>query len=125
MIDHISVATPDLAVSGAFYDAVFAPLGMTRIADRAETIGYGKAYPEFWLNLRQGMTPRDADPGDHICLRALNEATVRACYEAALAAGGAADRAPGGYKGEKTGYFAAFFRDPHGAKLEVATFPRG
>ena len=124
MIDHISLATPDLVVSGRFYDAVLGLLGMTRISERAGTIGYGKAYPEFWLNLREGMSPRDADPGDHICLRARDEATVRACHAAALGAGGTEDRAPGPYQGEKTGYFAAFFRDPHGAKLEIATFPR-
>lgn len=124
MIDHISIATPDLGVSGVFYDAVFAPLGIARITERAGTIGYGKRYPEFWLNLRADMAPREADPGDHVCLRAPDEGIVLACHAAALAAGGTEDRAPGGYQGEKTGYFAAFFRDPYGAKLEIATFPR-
>ena len=70
MIDHVSIAVRDLAASARFYEAVLATLGYAKLADRPATIGFGKKYPEFWLNERRNMTPVDADSGAHICLRA-------------------------------------------------------
>lgn len=123
MIDHISVAVADLKRSGAFYDRLFAPLGMRRVADRPNTIGYGKRYPEFWLNARPRMAAVAADTGVHICLRARTRELVDAFHAAALAGGGTDDGKPGPRRGEMTEYYGAFVRDPDGNKIEVATFP--
>lgn len=123
MIDHISVAVRDLQKSAEFYDAVFAVLGMRRIADRAATVGYGKRYPEFWLNARPEMSAVDADTGLHVCLRARSEDLVRQFHETALAHGGENDGAPGTRSGEMTDYYGAFIKDPDGNKIEVVTFP--
>ncbi len=70
MIDHVSIAVRDLVGCGRFYEAVLAPLGYSRLVTRPGTVGFGKKYPEFWLNERRAMTPVDADTGAHICLRA-------------------------------------------------------
>jgi catechol 2,3-dioxygenase-like lactoylglutathione lyase family enzyme len=123
MIDHISVAVSDLGKSAAFYDPLFATLGMTRVADREHSIGYGKRYPEFWLNARPRMAAVATDTGIHICLRARTTDIVDAFHAAALAHGGSCDGAPGPRQGEKTAYYGAFVRDPDGNKIEVATFP--
>ena len=61
MIDHVSVAVSDLARSAAFYEAVLAPLGLAKLVTRETTVGFGKAYPEFWINLRDGSVARSAD----------------------------------------------------------------
>jgi catechol 2,3-dioxygenase-like lactoylglutathione lyase family enzyme len=124
MIDHVSVAVADLEKSALFYEQVLAPLGMTRLVVRERTIGFGKRYPEFWLNLRDAMAPVAADTGLHIALRAPSQAAVTAFHEAALANGGSDDGAPGPRKGEMTVYFGAFIRDPDGNKIEAVTFPR-
>jgi catechol 2,3-dioxygenase-like lactoylglutathione lyase family enzyme len=123
MIDHISVAVADLKKSAAFYDPLLETLGMRRVADRENTIGYGKRYPEFWLNARPAMHAVAADTGVHICLRARTTDIVDAFHAAALANGGADDGAPGPRRGEMTEYYGAFVRDPDGNKIEVATFP--
>ena len=123
MIDHISVAVADLMKSAAFYDRLFETLGMTRVADRENTIGYGKRYPEFWLNARPAMAGVPANTGVHICLRARTKEIVDAFHAAALAGGGTDDGAPGPRQGEMTEYYGAFVRDPDGNKIEVATFP--
>ena len=52
MIDHISVGVSDLERAARFYEAALAPLGLSRLVTRPATIGFGKAYPEFWINLR-------------------------------------------------------------------------
>ena len=57
MIDHISVGVSDLERSARFYEATLAALGLSRLVTRPATIGFGKAYPEFWINLRAGMKP--------------------------------------------------------------------
>lgn len=122
MIDHVSIAVRDLAGCARFYEAVLAPLGYLKLVTRPATIGFGKKYPEFWLNERRNMTPVAPDSGVHFCLRARDVAAVQAFHAAALKNGGADDGAPGLRSGEMKGYYAAFIRDPEGNRIEAATF---
>jgi catechol 2,3-dioxygenase-like lactoylglutathione lyase family enzyme len=121
MIDHVSIPVRDLAASAAFYERLLEPLGYRRIAARPTTIGFGKKYPELWLNLRPDM-PADANPGAHVALRAASQDAVRAFHAAALAAGGTDDGAPGPRQAALTGYYGAFIRDPDGNRIEAVTF---
>lgn len=123
MIDHVSVGVSDLARGGAFYDAVLGAIGIHRLVTREGTVGYGKRYPELWLNARPGMPAVDRATGVHICLRARGEAAVAAFHAAALANGGTCDGAPGPRKAAMTDYVAAFVRDPDGNRIEAASFP--
>ncbi len=123
-IDHISIAVSDLERSAAFYEAVLAPLGYTRMVVRPTTVGFGKRFPEVWLNHRPSMTRADPDTGHHVCLRASSPEAVDVFYAAALANGGADAGAPGPRQAAMTPYIGAFILDPDGAKLEAACFPR-
>ena len=122
MIDHVSIAVRDLEASGRFYEALLAALGYSKLVTRPGTIGFGKKYPEFWLNERRAMTPADADTGNHICLRASSIEAVQAFHATAVEHGGASDGAPGPRSAHLGGYYAAFIRDPEGNKIEAATF---
>ncbi|WP_439573180.1 VOC family protein [Phreatobacter sp.] len=124
MIDHVSVAVSDLARSTSFYDAVLAPVGLTRLVTRERSVGYGKTYPEFWINLREGHAAPGGDPGMHVCLRTRDEAAVRAFHAAAIAQGGEDSGAPGLRQAAMTTYFGAFILDPDRNKIEVLTFPK-
>ncbi|HLT78762.1 MAG TPA: VOC family protein [Ferrovibrio sp.] len=123
MIDHISLAVRDLASSAAFYEAVLAPLGYRKLVERPASIGFGKKYPEIWLNARPDMAPIPEDTGAHVALRARDTAAVEAFHSAALRLGGRDDGAPGPRQAAMTGYFAAFIRDPDGNRIEAACFP--
>ena len=124
MIDHVSLAVSDLAKSTAFYDKVLAALELTRLVTRdGFTVGFGKRYPEFWLNARPGIAPQPDTTGTHICLRAKSEAAVRAFHAAALANGGRDAGGPGPRQAAFTTYFGAFVFDPNGNKIEAVTFP--
>jgi catechol 2,3-dioxygenase-like lactoylglutathione lyase family enzyme len=123
MIDHISVGVADLDRAARFYEAVLASLGLTRLVTRPKTIGFGKSYPEFWINLRPGMAKVTPESGVHICLRAKTAAEVDAFHAAALAAGGASDGAPGIRPHDRVKYYAAFVLDLDGNRLEAVTFP--
>jgi catechol 2,3-dioxygenase-like lactoylglutathione lyase family enzyme len=123
VIDHISIGVSDLQRSARFYELALAPLGLAKLVTRPATIGFGKAYPEFWINLRSNMTSVAADSGNHIGLRAKSTGEVDAFHEAALKAGGASDGAPGLRPHERVRYYAAFIRDPDGNRIEAVTFP--
>ena len=123
MFSHIMIGTNNLDKAKAFYDAVLGALGMSRLVDRETTVGFGKRYPEVWLNRRPGMAALPESTGMHICLRARSEDAVRAFHAAALANGGTDDGAPGPRSAAMTSYFGAFVRDPDGNRLEAATFP--
>jgi catechol 2,3-dioxygenase-like lactoylglutathione lyase family enzyme len=123
MIDHISIAVRDIKASERFYTALLAPLGLTKLREWPDaSVGYGKQYPEFWINRRAGMAAVAADSGVHICLRAPSTAAVDAFYAAALAGGGASDGAPGLRHEYNDRYYAAFIRDPDGNRVEAVTF---
>ena len=125
MIDHVSIAVRDLAACGQFYEAVLATIGYSKLVTRPGTIGFGKKYPEFWLNERRAMTPADPDSGTHICLRASSVEAVQAFHAAAMAGGGFSDGPPGPRPEYSAGYYAAFVRDPEGNKIEAVTFTAG
>ena len=123
MIDHVSVGVADLERAARFYEAALGALGLSRVVTRPKTIGFGKAYPEFWINLRQGMAEVPPESGTHICLRAKTAAEVDAFHAAALSAGGSSDGAPGLRPHDRVKY-AAFVRDPDGNRIEAVTFPQ-
>jgi catechol 2,3-dioxygenase-like lactoylglutathione lyase family enzyme len=126
LIDHISIAVRDLHSAEKFYAALLAPLGMTKLREWPEAaVGFGKKYPEFWINRRDAMPRIPDDSGVHICLRAPNTASIDAFHSAALKAGGTSDGTPGLRPEYHGGYYAAFIRDPDGNRIEAVTFLRG
>jgi catechol 2,3-dioxygenase-like lactoylglutathione lyase family enzyme len=122
MIDHISIAVSDLARATKFYETLLGTLGMSKVRTWPASVGFGKNYPEFWLNHRPGMAAVSADSGVHICVRARGKDAVDAFYAAALHAGGTSDGAAGTRPEYNDKYYAAFIRDPDGNRIEVVTF---
>jgi catechol 2,3-dioxygenase-like lactoylglutathione lyase family enzyme len=125
MIDHISIAVRDLGKAEPFYVALLAPLGLAKLREWPNAaIGFGKKYPEFWINRRDAMSRVADDSGVHICLRAPDSAAVDTFHAAALTGGGASDGAPGLREKYHGDYYAAFIRDPDGNRIEAVTFLR-
>src|SRR6202021_4344298 len=112
MIDHVSVAVRDLINGEHFYATVLAPLGLAKLREwPGAAIGFGKKYPEFWINKREAMGRVAEDSGVHICLRAPDTASVDAFHAAALKEGGVSDGEPGPRPHYYEGYYAAFVCD--------------
>jgi catechol 2,3-dioxygenase-like lactoylglutathione lyase family enzyme len=123
MIDHVSIPVRDLARSAALYERLLAHLELTRLVNRSGTVGFGKRYPEFWLNLRTNLVRAREDTGTHICLRAPSEGAVRAFFDEALALGCTSAGDPGPRQATMTTYFGAFIFDFDGNKIEAVNFP--
>jgi catechol 2,3-dioxygenase-like lactoylglutathione lyase family enzyme len=126
MIDHISIAVRDLAAGEKFYTALLTPLGLKKLREWPDAaVGYGKTYPEFWINKRTDMSDVAEDSGVHICLRAQDKIAIDLFHAAALAAGGATDGPPGLREKYNPRYYAAFVRDLDGNRIEAVTFLDG
>lgn len=122
MIDHASIGVRDLAAAAAFYEKVLATIGLRKLVVREDTVGFGKRYPEFWLNARPAMNPVAEDCGGHLCLRARACDQVDAFHEAALESGATDGGAPGLRPEYSDAYYAAFISDVDGHRIEVVTF---
>jgi catechol 2,3-dioxygenase-like lactoylglutathione lyase family enzyme len=115
VIQHASFEVSDIERSGAFYDALFGPLGWRRQFDDGTRIAWGIAKPIFVITARRAPSP---DFG-HICFGATGIAAVKAAWEAGIAAGGSDDGKPGP-RDYAPGYYSAYLRDPDGYRVEVA-----
>ena len=97
---------------------------LSRLVTRPATVGFGKTYPEFWINLRAGMAQVAPESGVHICLRAQDHRRRRCVPRGGAAAGGRCDGAPGLRPHDRVRYYAAFVIDPDGNRIEAVTFPK-
>ncbi len=122
MIDHISVGVVDLDKSTEFYVSIFSTLGISKLIEKPGTVGFGKKYPEFWLNHRPDKELSDLDNGCHICLRASSIEIVNVFYRTAVKLGATASGAPAYRPEYHDRYYAAFVKDRDHNHIEVVTF---
>jgi catechol 2,3-dioxygenase-like lactoylglutathione lyase family enzyme len=123
MIDHVSLAVSNLERAVPFYERAFAALGISKLVTRPAMVGFGKTYPEVWINLRSGMRRLSPDSGAHICLRARSTDEVDAFHAAAMAAGATSESQPSLRPHDRVRYYAAFVIDADGNRIEAVTFP--
>ena len=116
MLDHVGFQCADLAASAAFYDAVLAPLGGSRLMDFTVAIGYGTDHADFWIG---GFSEGDGFRESHIAFSAATRAQVDAFFQAAVAAGAEVLHEPRVHEEYHEHYYGAFVRDPDGNNVEA------
>ncbi len=117
MLDHLSIQCSDPGRSAAFYDAVLAPLGGSRVMEFGPNIGYGAdGMPTFWIGPLESGEPNRAV---HIAFQAPDRDAVRAFHEAAVAAGAEVLHEPRVWPEYHPAYFGGFVRDPDGNNVEA------
>ncbi len=57
-LSHVSLGTNKFDAAAQFYDRVLGALDCRRVMEHPGAIGYGRDYPEFWLQV-----PIDGKPG--------------------------------------------------------------
>jgi glyoxylase I family protein len=130
-LGHVDLVCRDLARSLAFYAAVLGPLGLEEPflveGERGEQIHYLR-FPRAGsgsLGLRQAREPQPFElyaPGlHHLALAVETPADVDAAHAAAVAAGAEILHAPRLWPEYHARYYAAFFLDPDGFRIEVAS----
>jgi catechol 2,3-dioxygenase-like lactoylglutathione lyase family enzyme len=114
-IDHVAIPVADIATARAFYEQALAPLGVQVVAERASAVVLGGGQGQGMVGLRQGSEYRGPV---HVALSIDDRAGVDAFHEAALAAGGIDNGAPG-LRDYVPNYYAAYVRDPDGNNIEA------
>ncbi|EKQ69847.1 lactoylglutathione lyase-like lyase [Leptolyngbyaceae cyanobacterium JSC-12] len=120
ILSHVSIGTNNFERAIAFYDHVLPTLGCKRIMEHPGAIAYGKEYPEFWVQTPIDGQPATVGNGTHIGFIATTKEAVHAFYDAALAAGGIDEGAPGPRPDYGEPYYGGFVRDPDGHKIEAS-----
>lgn len=117
MFTHICVSAHDLDVSGNFYKAVLAPLGIGDKGKFSErTWGFGKETgPSLLVTIPADGQQATHSNGGTIGLSAPDREAVDAFYKAALEMGGTDEGAPG--PRFRDDLYAAYVRDPVGNKI--------
>jgi len=126
-IDHIFVAVRDLRVSEEFYDRVMGVLGFRKgeatIGEDPHVIYYNRHFAYSLRPAKEGTPDHDPyAPGlHHFCFRVVDEAAVDRAVGEFRAAGIEATE-PRYYPEYALDYYATFFEDPDGVRLEVMNF---
>jgi glyoxylase I family protein len=128
-VHHVDLVVSSIERSLPFYRDLLAPLGYHRITEvegeRGETIWY-LGGPDVAIGLREAQTEGGYDRYrvgiHHVAFEAWSRGLVdeRAAW---LADSGAEIESPPQEYGYLPGYYAVFFYDPDGIKLEIVHVP--
>ena len=130
-LGHVDIVCRDVERSLAFYAAVLGPLGLGNPGsfegERGERIHYLR-FPRAGsgsIGLRQASEEQEFllyAPGlHHVAFHVESRADVDAAYAAAVAEGAEILHAPRLWPQYRENYYATFFLDPDGFRLEVTT----
>ncbi len=118
MFDHVKFGVSDFAASKAFFLQALAPLGVVSIAEGVPTYGIEMSPVGGKVSLILFQT--EEKPAHlHLAFVATTRQQVEAFYQAALAAGGKDNGAPGLRPHYHAHYFAAFVIGPDGHNVEM------
>jgi catechol 2,3-dioxygenase-like lactoylglutathione lyase family enzyme len=130
-LGHVDLVCRDLERSLAFYDAVLGPLGLQPPflveGERGEQIHYLRfpAVGSGSIGLRQALADQEFElyaPGlHHLALAVESHEDVDAAHAAASAAGVEILHPPKSWPAYHPEYYATFFLDPDGFRIEVAS----
>ena len=118
MIGYVTLGTNDLPRAAAFYDALLAEIGAKRLMDFGRGIAWGVTMDKPSLGIMLPFDEQAASVGNGVMVALVvnSREKVDRLYNKAIALG-AKDEGPAGPRGE--GFYAGYFRDPDGNKLNV------
>jgi len=119
MIGYVTLGTNDLPRAAAFYDAFCAEFGVGRFMETEQFISWGKGDGGCGIGLTKPFDGKPATIGNGVmaAFQADSPAMVDRVYRKALELG-AKDEGAAGPRGD-SGFYAGYFRDPDGNKLNV------
>lgn len=120
LLDHVDVRVGNVARVRPLYDALAAALGLTDLHEDSESVGYhrrGETGDDafVWIVHEDGHTPN----GTRIAFAAPSRADVDRWSEIAKAHGAREFEPPQLVEEYGPSYYASFFEDAEGNKLEI------
>ncbi|MFK7841825.1 MAG: VOC family protein [Sphingorhabdus sp.] len=119
MIGYVTVGTNDLEKAAKFYDAIGKEMGVGRMMDSDQFIAWGEMGGAAGIAASKPFDGQAASVGNGVmvAIEAKDNDQVQRLYDIALTHGGSDEGAPGP-RGEG-GFYAGYFRDPDGNKLNA------
>jgi glyoxylase I family protein len=127
-VHHVILTVNDLQRSRPFYTALMPRLGYPGVSDYGSTVGFWGAGGSFWIKQADARFAADRFSKDRVGLcevafRAESRAQVDALASDVISFGGTILDVPREYPEYVPGYYAVFFADPDGIKLELVHIP--
>jgi catechol 2,3-dioxygenase-like lactoylglutathione lyase family enzyme len=121
MIGYVTLGTNDLERSARFYDALLGEIGAGRFMQDDRFVAWAVAPDKPSLGVIKPWDGRPATVGNGVMVALVvdSPAKVDALYRKAMELG-ATDEGKPGPRGD--GFYAAYFRDPDGNKLNFFCF---
>lgn len=125
MLGYVTLGTNDLPRAAAFYDALLSGIGAGRFMDSDRFVAWAVApdKPALGVILPYDGKAATVGNGTMVALVVDSNAKVDALHAKALALGGKDEGAPGP-RGD-SGFYAAYFRDLDGNKLNCYCWTQG
>lgn len=126
MLAYTTLGTNDLARSAAFYDALLGEIGASRAMELNRVIlwAVGGQPPFFAVAEPADGQPASVGNGTMIALGADNPAEVDRLYAKAIELGARDEGAPGARTNASLSFYAGYFRDLDGNKLNFFCVPQ-
>ncbi len=121
MIGYVTLGTNDLDRAAAFYDGLLAEFGAGRfMEDPGHFVAWAAGADQPGLSVTRPFDGQPATVGNGVmvALQAEDPAQVDRVYAKAIELG-ASDEGPPGPREGIPGFYAGYFRDPDGNKLNV------
>ena len=120
MIGYVTLGTSDIERAGKFYDGLLGELGAKRFMDLEKFIAWviSPDKPGLGVCLPYDGKAASVGNGTMVALAMDSREKVDALYKKAMELG-ATDEGEPGPRGEQGNFYAAYFRDPDGNKLNA------
>ena len=118
MIGYVTLGTNDLKRAAKFYDAIAKELGVGRFMEMDNFIAWGAPGGGAGVGLTKPFDGKAASVGNGVmvALAAMDKAQVDRIYKLAMSMGAKDEGGPGA---RSDNFYAAYFRDPDGNKLNA------
>lgn len=119
---HVAVAVSDISRSKEFYNEMFDRLGWTTTFEDEESKAYSDGKIDYWIipaAINESNRHNDGVGYNHLAILVEDKQKVDKLYEWLLSVKAKIDIEPKEYPDYSDKYYAVFFFDPDGTRLEI------
>lgn len=120
MIGYVTLGTNDLEKAVSFYDQLFATIGAGRFIETEQLVAWTTGMGQPGVSVTKPFDGKAATVGNGTMVAIMLDSNdkVDAFYQKAIELGGTCEGKPG-LRGEIGGFYAGYFRDLDGNKLNA------
>lgn len=120
MIGYVTLGTNNFEAAVSFYDQLFATIGAGRFLETEQFVAWSSGIDQAGVSITKPFDGKPATVGNGTMVAIMLDSKnkVDAFYQKAIELGGTCEGKPGP-RGELSGFYAGYFRDLDGNKLNA------